>query len=189
MDSGVRRGQQVLDQALVAQRQGVVEEPGLAGLEQTGQGDGRPHIGQGIVGAAVLDAIGGGESLQSEGGDAIVAGRPLDALGAQGMGRRRVSMRSQRELPFCHSRRIGVAQVAVEEVAGDLVVEADAVVADPAGPWATQFAGDVGGEFGLRQAAFGGHLGGEAGDQARLGLGQQVVGGAGVNAPAGRLPD
>ena len=71
---------------------------------------------------------------------------------------------------------IGVEQVAVEEVATHLVIEAQAVVAQGTGARLAHQRLDAAGELGLGQAAAAGLLGRDAGDQAGLGVGQEVIG-------------
>jgi hypothetical protein len=61
----------------------VVEKPGLPRPQQARQGDGGAHVGEGVVGPFVGDTVGSGEILEPEARQAVVAPRPLDAVGSQ----------------------------------------------------------------------------------------------------------
>ena len=62
---------------------GPLPEIGLMLSKQRGDGDGGSDIGHRIMGITMLDVIGGGQILQSEGWCAIISKRPLDSRGSQ----------------------------------------------------------------------------------------------------------
>ena len=65
----------------------VIVEPGLPVPNKPRYSNSGMHIGQGIVGSLVSDAIGSGQILQTETGQAVFAQRPLDAIWPQGISR------------------------------------------------------------------------------------------------------
>ena len=152
VEQGLALLQHVPRQALVAECQGVVIESGLGATHQPGQRDGGLDVGQGIVGARMGNAVGGGQGLEAEGGGAVLARWPLDPRRPQGMGEAQGVDQVPAGVAVLPLTGIGVQQVAEEEVAGDLVVEADAVVAGPAGAGGAEYIDNGGGEFGLDQA-------------------------------------
>ena len=118
---------------LAAQLEEEVIQPWLAITHQAGQGDGGAHIGEGVVGLAVVDAVGGGQALEAQ-RHAPFLGRPLDAFRAQGVGGTQGVDQVPAAVAALPLPRIGVVEVAVEAVAGHFVVEAQGVVAAPQVP-------------------------------------------------------
>ena len=156
------------------QRQAEVEQLGLALAQQPRQRDGGAHIGQRIVRRFVRQAVGGAQLLEPEGGVAVLAHRPLDALGPQRVRGAHHVQQIPAPAAVLPLARIGVAQVAPQHEAGDLVVEADRVVADADGSALAQRIVDAAGEFMLGHALGRALLRRDAGDQAAFGLGQHV---------------
>ena len=174
-----RGGQaQLLRHALLfPQLEAEVEQARLPVAQQAGQGDGGAHVGQGVVRAVVQQAVGGAELFQPEAGQAVVALRPCDALGPQRVGGAHDVEQVPAAAAVLPLARVGIAQVAPEHEARDLVVEADRVVAHAHGAGLGQQRLHAGGEGVLGQAALGAQLRRDAGDEAGLGLGQRVGGG------------
>ncbi|MNP06869.1 hypothetical protein D3C76_988700 [compost metagenome] len=159
---------------LAAQAVEEVVELRLALADQPRQGDGRAHVGQRVVGLAMLDAVGRGEAFQLQ-RHLVVLLRPDDAFRAQGVGgAHQVDQvpAAVAALPFAG---VGVEEVAVEAVARHLVVEAQGVVAGHAGAGARQFGVQAGHEFRLAKSALGEQPRPDAGDQAGQRMRQDVV--------------
>ncbi len=163
---------------LAAQAVEEVVELGLALAEQPGHGDGRAHVGQRVVGLAVLQAVGLGQALQLQGDHALVVQRPLDAFRAQRVGGAHQVDEVPAAVAALPFAGIGVEEVAVEAVAGDFVVEAQGVVAGHAGARARQLGVQAGHELGFAQALLFQALRSDAGDQAGRRVRQYVVAGA-----------
>ncbi len=147
---------------------------GLLLADQARQRHRGAHVGQRIVRGFVRQAIGRAQQFEPEAHPSLFVGRPHDAVRPQ-----RVGGAHQIEdvpapavvLPFA---RIGIDQVAPEQETGELVVEADGVVADADGAGLAEGLLDVARELvlghPLRQAL----LRGDAGDQAGLRVGQVI---------------
>jgi hypothetical protein len=114
------------------------------------------------------------------GAAAVRALRPGDALGAQRPG----GAHQVQDVPAAAAvlplAGVGVDQVAPEQEARDLVIEADGVVAHADGAGLGQQALDARGKGGLALAFGQAFLRGDAGDQAGVGVGQVVVGGLAI---------
>jgi len=159
---------------LLVQGQAEVEQLGVLVADQPGQGDGGAHVGQRVVRGLVRQAVGAGQVLQLETGPAIGLGGPLYALGPQGVGHAHHVQQvpaATSVLPFAG---IGVDQVAPEQEAGELVVEANGVVAHAYGAGLAQRGLDLARERVFNEPMFGAVLGRDAGDQAGLGVGQHL---------------
>ena len=159
---------------LAAQLQAEVPELWLAFADQPAQRDGGAHVRQRIVRLLVTQPVGGAQVFQFEGGAALVVARPFDAIGPQG-GRAADHVQqvpaaaAVAKLPV-----VGRAQRAPEEMAGDLVVEADGVVAHADGAVTPQLGQDGVGEVVFRQPLGQAGLRHDAGEQAGFGVGQVV---------------
>jgi hypothetical protein len=109
--------------------QPVVKSFGCRVAQQARQGEGRAHVAEGIVGLAVLDAVGRGEVLEAESS----AGRPRAAATrcprAQRVGGAHGVDEVPARAPVAVLAGVGVAQIAIQGEARDLVVEAQGVVA------------------------------------------------------------
>jgi hypothetical protein len=182
---GVRRGAgqaQLLGHAVLAvQREAEVEQLGLLLADQASQRQCGPHVGQRIVRALMRQAVGGGEVLQLEAGAAAVrALRPGDALRAQRPG----GAHQVEDVPAAATvlplAGVGVDQVAPEQEARDLVIEADGVVAHADGAGLGQQALDARGKGGLGLALGQAFLRRDAGDEAGVGVWQVVGGGLAI---------
>jgi hypothetical protein len=102
---------------------------GCCALDQPRQRDGGAHVAQRVVRRLVRQAVGGGQVLQLEDGRPSSLPAATDALGPQRPGAAHHVQQvpaAAAVLPFAG---VGVDQVAPEQVARHLVVEADAVVA------------------------------------------------------------
>src|SRR5690625_4807173 len=144
--------------------------------QQPGQAQAGPDIGQGIVGLLVLQAVGPAEVFQPKAGRAVLPQGPLQALGPQGMAGAHHVQQIPARIAVLPLPGIGVVKVAIQGVAGHLVVETQAVVAHTAGSGGGQFGVDGGDELRLTHPPLRRALGGEPGDQAGLGLGQVIPG-------------
>ncbi len=167
--------EQLRDPALGAQRQRIVEQARLPRLDQPCQRDGGAHVRQGVMGAGVLDTVGGGQLLETEGGGPVLTPGPLDALRPQGVGQTHHVDQVPAGVAVLPLAGVGIEEVAVQEVAGDFVVEADAVVADAAGAGPRQLRWIASAKSASDTALAPGPLGRDPGDQAGIRLGQQVV--------------
>jgi hypothetical protein len=125
------RGQaQLLRHAvLLPQRQAEVEQLGLPGADQPRQRDGGAHVGQRIVRLRVGQTVGGADLFEPEGGQAVIAQRPVDALGPQRVGAARHVQQVPAAAAVPPFAPVGVDEVAPQQEARHLVVEADGVVA------------------------------------------------------------
>ena len=128
----------------------------------------------------MADAIGGGQVFQLERGRAIDVGRPVDPVRSQGMGQTQGVDQIPARIAVAPLAGIGVVQIAIQQVAGDFVVEADAVVADPTGAGLTQNTEDAGRELGLDHTLALGELRRDAGEETGVGMGQQIGRGTAV---------
>ncbi len=139
---------------LAAKLKQPVVQLGLLLAYQPSKGNGRPNIGQRFVCMAMLDAIGLAQQLKAQTGAPILLG-PLDAIGPQGArGSNDIDQvpAAVAALPFAGVR---VEEVAVEAVAGDLVVETQRVVAGATGAGLCQLGVHPRHELGLAEALFG----------------------------------
>ena len=160
---------------LAVQREGEIEQLGLGVADQPRQRDGGAHVRQRIVRRLVQQAVGLGEVLELEAGAAVLLLRPLDAVGPQRIGQAHHVEQVPTAAFVLPLARIGIDEVAPEQEARDLVVEADGVVAHADGAGLREGALDLRRELVLGQAAFEAQLRRDAGDQRGLGT-RQVVG-------------
>jgi len=112
--------------------------------------------------------------FEPEAGPAVVVARPRDAVRTERIGHAHDVEHvpaAAAVLPFA---RIRVHQVTPQQEARDLVVEADRVVADADRARLGKRGADAGREFVLGHAVFQAVLRRDAGDQARLRIGQVV---------------
>ena len=105
---------------------------------------------------------------------------PLDAFRAQGVGSANHVDQVPAAVTALPFAGIGVEEVAIQAVARHLIVEAQAVVTHPAGTRLRQLGMYPGDEFGLTQALLGQPARGDAGDQARRRMGQDVLAGLAI---------
>ena len=162
------------DRVLLAQLQAEVEQLGLAVTQQPCQRDGGAHVAERIVRGLVQQAVGGGQVLQLEGRPAVGMGGPFDALGPQRIGAAHHVQDVPAAAVVLPLAAIGVDQIAPEQVARDLVVEAQGVVAHAHGAGLTQCLQHRGGKLVLGHALGQAGLRRDAGEQAALGVGQAV---------------
>ena len=159
---------------LVAKIKEVLEELGLSLFHQPGHLDGGQHIRERIVGVGVGHAVGDGELLQPEARLALVVKRPLYPLRAQGVAGPQHVEDVPAGVAVLPGVGIGVIEVAIEGVAGHLVIEADAVVAEHAGARGGELCVDLADEVRLAQAVLHRLLRRDAGDEAGFRL-RQVI--------------
>ena len=165
----------------LVQRQGKVKQLGVVLANEPRQRNGGAHVRQRIVRGLVHQAVGFGEVFQLEAGRAIFLLRPVDAIGPQ---RIRHAHHVQQIPPAAlvlPLARIGVDEVAPEHEARDFIVKPDGVVAHANGAGLRKLGLDAVRKLALGQAFFQAQLGGDAGDEARLRIGQVVVGGPAVD--------
>ena len=101
--------------------------------DQARQRDGGAHVRQRIVRRLVHQAVGARQVLQLEARAAVLVRRPVDAFGPQRVGHAHHVEQVPAAAVVLPFARIRVDQVAPEQEARDLVVEADRVVADADG--------------------------------------------------------
>ena len=166
---------------LVAVVEDEIEQSRLALAYQARDRDRRVHVGQRIVRAAVLDAVSGGQVLQAETGLAALTLRPVDAIRPQCPGQADDVDHVPARVAILPLTCIGIEEVAVQAVAGHLVVEAQRVVTQRASPGPGQFVVDEAKEIGFGRTMLARVLRRDTGYQAGLGLRQQVVGGLCIN--------
>ena len=157
------------------QAEGEVEQARLLLADQARQRDRGAHIGQGIVGLLVQQAVGPGEVLELEAGRAVLLARPFDALGPQRVDHAHHVEQVPAPAAVLPLARIGVDEIAPEHEARNLVVEANRVVAHADGAGLGQLGLDAGGELGLGDTALQRHLRRDARDQAGLRIRQIVI--------------
>ncbi|MCY1429176.1 hypothetical protein D9M71_450830 [compost metagenome] len=186
MHHGLQQADLLEDPLLAAQLIAPVVQPRLTLTQQARQGDGGAHVGQRVVGLAVVDTVGGGQALQLEGHPPLGL-RPLDPLRTQGVGGAQQVDQVPAAVAALPLAGIGIEEVAVQAVAGDLVVEAQAVVAGRAGAGADQFGVQTGHELGFTESLARQSSGVDAGDQAGHRVRQDVV--AGLAIQVERLAD
>ena len=136
--------------------------------------DRRAHVRQRVVRRVVHQTVRRAEVLELQRGLAVVVHRPLDAFGAQRPGAAHDVQQVPAAAAVTPLARVRVDQVAPEQVARDLVVEADRVVADPGRARPAEFALDRRRERVFGQATLEAPLRRDAGQQAGLGIGQRV---------------
>ncbi|MNM96172.1 hypothetical protein D3C81_1086400 [compost metagenome] len=131
------------------------------------------------MGLTMVDAVGGSQQLQAQTGATVLL-RPDNPVRAQGIG----SADDVDQIPAAVAALplagVRIKEVAIEAVPGDLIVETQAVVTSTTSTWARQFGMHPGHEFGFAQTLAGQLLRGNAGDQAGLGVGQDVVAGLAI---------
>lgn len=167
---------EVLDAAFVAHGEEVFEHLGLFGFEEFGDRNESVDVGKGVVGGEMFDIVGFGEEFEAIGGFAFGVGGPIDAFGAEGANHaddvKEVPLAAVVfPLPF-----VGVVKIAPEEVADELIVETDGVVANGDGAGGENVGSEIFGEFVFGEAVGLGLLGGDAGGGDGEGAGEGVVG-------------
>ena len=111
----------------------IAPELRLGRLQETRQADRALDIPQRIVRRVLADAVRGTQAFQAKGHHAVLA-RPLDAVGPQCACRAHQVDQVPARVALLPLAGVGVHQVAVEAEAQEVVVEAQVVVADHAGP-------------------------------------------------------
>ena len=170
----LRIGHFLGDGVFLAQAQAEVPQLRLLVLDEPGQRHGGAHVRQRVMRSLVRDAVGHSQVFELERRPAIVVRGPADAVGPQRIGAAHHVQQipaAALVLPFAG---VGVDQVAPEQEAGHLVVEADRVVAHADRARLRQFRLDRRGKGVFRHAACRAHLWCDAGQQAALGVGQRV---------------
>jgi hypothetical protein len=162
-----RRHVEQLEHPLLAP-QGVVPvpEPGLFRADEAGKGDQGVHVGQRVVRALLPEPVGRREVFELEARRSVLAHGPGDALRTQGFAHAHEVDEVPAGVAVFPLAPVRLVEVAVKQVPGELVVEAQRVVADGAGARPGDLLVDGRGEVGLAQALSLGELGRDAGDQA-----------------------
>ncbi len=111
----------------------IVEQSGLARFQQACHRHRSAHVCEGVVGLAVLQPVGPGQILQAKARGAVFAQRPCNPVRAQRMRKAQRIDQVPARVAVLPLARVSVVEVAVQQEAGELVVEPDAVVADTAG--------------------------------------------------------
>src|SRR6185312_315298 len=151
------------------------EQLRLARAQQFRQRDGRLDIGQRIVRARLTQVIRDGEVLEPEARRAVVAHRPFEALRPQGVAHAHEVDQVPARALVVPLARVGIEEVAIQQLPRDFVVETDRVVTDRAGTGQSELLVHRGGESGFDQSVAFGVLRNQAGDQAGLWLRQAIV--------------
>ena len=159
---------------LVPQLENIVIQPRLLCADQPRQGNRRLHIGQGVVGVFVGNAVGLAERFKAEGDGAGFGSRPVDAFRPRGGAEPGHVDDVPARIAAAPFVFVGVKEVAVEQLPGEFVVEADVVVAGDAGSGPGEFFPDAADEFCLADALFERGLRRDAGNQAGHGVGQEI---------------
>ena len=165
---------------LLAQPQAEIPQPRLLRLDPPRQRERGAHVRQGIVRVVVVQPVGAREVFELEGRPAVLVCRPDDAVRAQCPGAAQHVHQVPAAALVLPLACIGVDQIAPEQEARHLVVEADRVVAHAHRARAGQLRLDRRREGVLGQAALQAGLRQDAGEQAGFGLGQEVRRGAAV---------
>lgn len=126
------------------------------------------------MGVLVGEAIGGGEAFELEAGLALVVIHPVDPFGTQGVAGPHQIQQIPAGVALLPAISVWVHQVAVQGVAGYLVVEAQVVVAQDAGLRHREFPVNGLDEGGLAHPKLVHLLRRDAGDETGLGLGQVI---------------
>ncbi len=176
MYQGLQQANLIEDFLLAAQREQPVIQPWLFLPDEPGKGNGRPDIGQRFVSLAMIEAIGRAEQFQAQADLSIHLG-PLNALWPQRVRRTHGIDQVPATVAALPLAGIRVEEIAVQAVAGDFIVEAQAVVAGAAGAGAGQFGVHPGHEVTLGQAVPRQLRRADAGDQAGCGVRQDIVAG------------
>ena len=158
------------------QRQAEFEQFRLFLPDQACQGDGGAHVGQRIVRRFMHQTVSLAQVFQLEAGLAIVALGPFDAFRAQRMRHAHHVEDVPAAAMVFPFARIRIDQVAPEQETRHFIVEADGVVADADGARLGKSRLDGGGEFMFRHAQRQALLRRDAGNQARLRIGQEIIG-------------
>ena len=173
MHQRLQQANLLLHLMLAAQLVDEVIQLGLPLTHQPRQGNGGAHIGERIVGLAMLQTIGLGQQLQTQTDAAIDLG-PLDTLGAKRIGTAQQIDQIPAAVTTLPLSSIRIVEVAIEAVTRHLIIKAQAVVTGRAGSRHRHLGMQTGHELSLRQAALGNHLRADPGDQAGLRMGQDV---------------
>ena len=99
---------------------------------------------------------------------------PVDAVGAEGAGEADDVEQVPAGAALGPLPSVGVVEVAEKEVADELVVEGNIIVAKGDGVFGEDFAGEDLGELSFADAGFEGGLGGEAGGEDGEGAGEDL---------------
>ena len=126
-------------------------------------------------GAAVLDVVGGAQVFQPEAGFARFVHRPLDAVRAQRVAQARQVDQVPARVTVLVLPLVGIAQVAIQRIADELVVETQAVEPGHTGVRLAEQLSDPVQRFELADSFRVGALRRYAGNQGRLRVGQDVV--------------
>ena len=170
----LRAGDLGLHRLLPAQAQAEVEQPRLRLAQRPRQADGGAHVRQRVMRVLVHDAVGHAQVFQPEGRPPVRMARPVHAFRPQRPGAAHHVDQIPAAAAVLPLARVGVDQVAPEQVAGELVVEAQRVVAQRDGAGPGHLGLDRGGEGVLGQALRQRLLRQDAGQQAAFRV-RQVV--------------
>ncbi len=178
MQHRLHRGhvQQAADEALVAQLQCVVPQPRLRLLEQPRHADGRAHVRQRLVRIAFAHIVGFGQVFELERRRAVLAQRPLDALGPHRPHQAQHVQQIPARIAVVPLAFVRIMEIAEQAVADELIVEPQRVVTQCAGAGARQLFVDAVEGLSLADALGQRLLRGDAGDQGGHRRGQQVIG-------------
>ena len=139
-----------LGRALVPMGKHIIIQAGLLFPDQTSQGNGGVYIRQRVMRCLVADAIGGSQVFQAEAGQAVLTQRPLNTLRAQRIGGAHHVDNIPAGIAVLPFPGIGIVEVAVQRIAGDLVIKAQGIVAHAAGAGPGELLVDQANEFRLR---------------------------------------
>ena len=109
---------------LLAVLEAEVEQFGLMGADEARQFEGGIDVREGVVGLVLSQVVGGGQILQPEARAAGVVGGPLDTVGAQVTGDAHQIHDVPTGVTPLPLTGVGVVEVAVEGVAGELLIKA-----------------------------------------------------------------
>ena len=159
---------------LAAQVEMEIEQARLLRADQAGKADQGLDIRQRIVCAILLEPVGRGEVLQAKAWCAVVAQRPLDALRTQGVTHAREVDQVPARVAGFPFALIRIMEIAVQQMPRELVIETQGVVADPAGSRRGEFVVHDRRKLGFDATLALGKLRRDAGDQAGLGMRQDI---------------
>ncbi|MNI35139.1 hypothetical protein D3C73_891500 [compost metagenome] len=180
VDQRLQQADLVHHLVLAAQLEQPVVQLRLFLTDQPGQCDGSAHIRQRFMGMAMIDAIGGRQAFELEGDPPFFILRPDQPIGTQGIRRANHINQIPAAVAPLPLTGVGVEKVAVQAVAGHLVVEPQGVVARATGAGGRQFGMHPGHEVGLAQTVFGQLPRRDTGDRARCRMRQDVITGLAI---------